>query len=229
MSMMRANNRHLIAVPAYNEENNIGRLVDALLDHVSGDDILIIDDGSSDSTLETARSTSANVIAHEMNRGKGEALKTAFRYSVSEGFAGVITIDADLQHDPAMIPAFIDMAESGFFDLIVGRRTRTPNMPIERKITNFGLSVLISMFAGVRIRDTQSGYRWLSCDIAKKLRLRTSGYDLETEILLMAGMLGARIGEVDIPTIYSEDAKSHIRPVRDTIKMARLIGSSIFW
>ena len=227
--MNRAIKQHLVAVPAYNEEKNVGRLVDTLINHVPGRNILIIDDGSADNTLEVARSTAATVISHETNEGKGEALKTAFRYAINEGYRGVITIDADLQHDPAMIPAFTNLADTESFDLIVGRRIRTPNMPIERKLTNFGLSVLISMFAGVRIRDTQSGYRWLSCDIARKLRLQTSGYDLETEILLMAGMLGARIGEIEIPTIYSEDAKSHIRPVRDTIKMARLIGSSLFW
>lgn len=220
---------HLVAVPAFNEAKNIGRLVEQLLDYITAESILIIDDGSSDGTLEVARSTPARVIAHGTNKGKGEALKTAFRVAQAEGFRGVITIDADLQHDPALIPDFIQLADTGKYDLIVGRRIRTPNMPLERKLTNYGLSILISLFAGVRIRDTQSGYRWISCDTASRLRLRSCGYELETELLLMAGRLGARIGEIQIPTIYSEDAKSHIQPLRDTIRMARLIGSSLFW
>ncbi len=220
---------HLVAVPAYNEENNLGRLIEILLDYITAESILIIDDGSTDGTLEVARSLPVSVIAHGTNMGKGEALKTAFRYALTERFRGIITIDADLQHDPALIPDFVQLADTGRYDLIIGRRVRTTNMPIERQLSNYGLSILVSLFAGVRIRDTQSGYRWVSCDTASRLRLKSCGYELETELLLMAGRLGARIGEIQIPTVYSKDAKSHIQPVRDTVRMARLIGSSLFW
>ncbi|MCK4657171.1 MAG: hypothetical protein KAT85_09045, partial [candidate division Zixibacteria bacterium] len=109
-----------------------------------------------------------------------------------------------------------------------GTRERTTSMPVFRVFANFTGSVVISLFSGARIRDSQSGFRWIRTDVLKRLRLQCDRYDLESEILLGAGRIGGSIGEIAVPTIYG-DSESFINPIVDAARAIRLLWRSLFW
>jgi glycosyltransferase involved in cell wall biosynthesis len=220
--------RTLVVVPAYNAEKTIGILLNELSRTISLQQILVVDDGSTDATLSIARRSCATVIPHTTNRGKGAALRTGFQYAAVNGFDGVITIDADLQHDPSLVPSVLSCAESGCFDLIIGTRHRDRHMPRLRIFANFVTSAVVSLFAGTLVRDSQSGYRWIRTSALKRIPLLCDRYDLESEILIRAGKAHMRIGEVRIPTIYGTQ-ESFINPIIDGWRFLKLLVRSLFW
>ncbi len=218
----------LLLIPAFNAAKSLRELVERASRFTSRDNILIVDDGSTDNTFEVAKSCETRLLKHEANQGKGIALRNGFDYALENGYAAVLTMDSDLQHAPEDLPGFFSTAETGRFDIIVGTRLRCKPMPWLRAVSNFVTSAIISLFAYARISDTQSGYRWISTDILRRLSLIGKGYDMESEMLLKAGRMGARIGQVRIQTIY-ESSVSYIHPIRDSIKFWRIIIGSIFW
>ena len=220
--------RNLILVPAYNASGSIAELLKRLRDVAPDCEILVVDDGSTDSTAETAETAGVRVISHEANQGKGAAIKTGLQYASENGYDGLVTIDADLQHDPECIPEFVKLASSEDYDLLIGARQRTSRMPSHRALSNFMTSALISLLAGACMRDTQSGYRWMRTDVVRNLRTRGTRYDYESEILMKAGKFGLRIGEIRVPTIYG-DSTSFINPFRDSWRFMRILVRSFFW
>jgi glycosyltransferase involved in cell wall biosynthesis len=220
--------RTLVVIPAYNAAGTIGQLIELLSEHVNRRDILVVDDGAEDDTGASARRAGVTVLAHARNMGKGAALKSGFRHAVAGGYDAVLTLDADLQHDPACVPQFIDMAADGDYDIIVGTRRRTSDMPSERALANFTSSIVISLFSGTLIHDSQSGYRWIRTEVLKRLPLKGDRYDLESEILIGIGRSGGLIGELPIPTVYG-GAVSFINPIFDAARIIRILWSSLFW
>jgi len=133
-------------IPAFNEGHNIGNVVRGVLAFVPT--AIVVDDGSTDNTSEAAAEAGAMVLRHESNMGKGAALKTGFQCLVEHGYDGVITIDADGQHDPAEIPLFVDAAERGY-DMVIGNRmSNVSTMPFIRRFANHA-----SSFSSVFFRD----------------------------------------------------------------------------
>jgi glycosyltransferase involved in cell wall biosynthesis len=219
----------MVLIPAYKAAQTLPELVEHISKYMAKHDILIVEDGSPDNTYEVAKSTGAAVLKHEVNKGKGEALKTGFKYAISNGYQGVISIDADLQHDPDVIPKFIKLAEEEHADLIVGTRERNlANMPFERFMTNELTSLIISCFSGRFVRDSQSGYRYTSRRALRTVRLRSSRYDTESEFLFKSGMAGFKVWEVAVPTIY-HGSESYINPLVDTGRFIKLMWKSLFW
>ncbi len=218
----------LILVPAYNAAGTIAELLEHLRDVALDCERLVVNDGSTDNTPEIVEIAGVQVISHEINQGKGAAIKTGLRYASEHRYGGLLTIDADLQHDPECIPRFLELASSGDYDMIVGARERTSAMPVQRAFSNFVTSVIISLLAGACLRDTQSGYRWMRVDAVMNLGLTGLRYDFESEMLLKAGRCGLRISEVRIPTIY-EDSTSFINPFRDSWRFMRILAQSFFW
>ncbi|UCD94309.1 MAG: glycosyltransferase family 2 protein [Candidatus Zixiibacteriota bacterium] len=136
-----------------------------------------------------------------------------------------MTIDADLQHLPEEIPLFIDSGWKA--DIYMGTRDlRSADMPIHRRLTNYLTSLIISIFSRQRIRDSQSGYRMLSTDVLRKLKIRSLKYDFESELLFQAGMLDINVAEVRISTVY-EGSHSYINPLVDTLRFIKLIWRRI--
>jgi glycosyltransferase involved in cell wall biosynthesis len=111
--------RILIAIPSYNEELTIGSVIALAKEY---GDVLVIDDGSKDRTSKVARNAGAIVIRHDVNRGKGNALKTGFEYALSNGYDIVVTLDADGQHNPDEIPLLLEPILKGESDLVIGSR-----------------------------------------------------------------------------------------------------------
>jgi glycosyltransferase involved in cell wall biosynthesis len=190
--------------------------------------VLIVDDGSTDGTADTARAAGAEVIVHEVNKGKGEALKTGYDWARREGLDWVFTMDSDGQHLPSEMQGFLDTADGDRYDVVVGTRmARTENMPWIRKKTNQFTSWVISRLAGQFIPDSQNGYRLYNTKCFAGLVLKTSRYDSESEILVRMSRKGYRIGSVPITTVYG-DEESSINPFVDTGRFFRLVFMLMF-
>ena len=218
-----------IIIPSYNASATLGKLISQLSDYISPKDIIVIDDGSMDDTYKIAKDSGVVLLKHEENKGKGMALKTGFDYCLKNNYTGVITIDADLQHDPKFIKDFLEMAESSEYGMIIGtRKMNLEIMPPDRYLTNKVTSIILSILSGKTIHDSQSGYRWISREVLEKVHLSSKRYDLESEILVKAGRADFKIGEVEIPTIY-EKSKSFINPLIDTGRFITIVIKSIFW
>jgi glycosyltransferase involved in cell wall biosynthesis len=243
----------IVVVPAYNAGSTISELIEKISRFVNKSDVIVVDDGSFDQTFENAKGAGVAVLKHDSNEGKGEALKTGFRYALEKNYHSVITIDADLQHDPESIPDFILKTEDhSLLDsktklpphpipfpygervisstgIIIGTRKRNLKiMPFARWLTNNLSSVIVSVLSGQSIRDSQSGYRLISAQVLKKVRLESKKYDLEPEILIKASRKGFRIVEVPIRTIYT-GGKSFINPFVDTGRFIKLMWRSLWW
>jgi glycosyltransferase involved in cell wall biosynthesis len=128
-------------IPAYNSEKTIGTLLEKVLKFVN--DVVVIDDGSVDRTVDIASGFGVNVIRHGRNFGKGRALKTGFEFAKSKNYDAVLTLDSDLQHNPEEIPKFFEKYADGF-DIVIGNRMKNlKGMPIERIFSNKTTSLLI--------------------------------------------------------------------------------------
>jgi glycosyltransferase involved in cell wall biosynthesis len=231
---MTKKDRIAIMIPAYNEEKYIEGVIKDCSSF--GFDIIVIDDGSTDNTVKTVNSLAADMgdelilIKHPQNQGKGQALITGFDYVVKNDYKGVITLDADGQHDTREIADFLDLVKQEDPDVIIGDRLgNTKGMPFIRLATNVFTSWIIARIAGTRVSDVQSGYRYLKAEALRKIKLKTRNFDTEPEIILRAGWHGMKILNVPIKTIYHEEFTSYVNPVKDTIKFFRLVFNSLKW
>lgn len=210
-------------IPCYREERHIRDV--AARTKAQLDTVLVVDDGSDDRTTEEARATGVQVVTHERNQGKGAAIKTGLNALVCVGVPWIVILDGDGQHLPEEIPHFFTAANKTGAAMIVGNRmddTRT--MPLVRKLTNLTMSWLISKFAGQTIPDSQCGFRMFSRELASAfLDAPSSGFDFESEMLVLASRRGVRIGAAPVSTVYGDEV-SKIHPVRDTIKFLKLLA-----
>ncbi|MFO7915881.1 MAG: glycosyltransferase family 2 protein [Candidatus Krumholzibacteriales bacterium] len=221
-----------VIIPAFNESGKIRGVIEGVLEQgLPPGNVIVVDDGSSDSTAEAASAVGIKVIRHRANRGKGAALSSGFREAASRpGISAVIALDADGQHNPAMIPDFINQFRETEADIIIGSRMHDiEGMPLIRKLTNKTTSSVISRLSGSHIRDSQSGYRLLSIEVLNRFdKMNSSHYDAESEILIRAGREGFIISEIPIDTIYKDETSS-INPFIDTIRFISLVFRSVFW
>jgi glycosyltransferase involved in cell wall biosynthesis len=217
----------LILIPALNAAKTLNQLISQVTQLYPDCDVLVVDDGSTDESGKIARIAGAIVLTHDYNRGKGEALKTGFVYAVAHAYDAVITLDADLQHDPAEIQRFLN-AYSNDRTILVGIRRRDKTMPFARKVSNSLTSFVSSVFCGVRILDSQSGYRLIPTAILKTVTLSSSRFDLEPELLIKSARAGYDVKSVEISTIYNA-GRSWINPPIDTIRFLIMLVKSLFW
>ncbi|MEA3213464.1 MAG: hypothetical protein QOE70_6521 [Chthoniobacter sp.] len=211
-------------IPCYFEEKHIEEV--ARRTRVQLDTVLVVDDGSTDGTGAAARTAGVEVLRHEVNQGKGAAIKTGLRaLSSRPGIEYVLVLDGDGQHLPEEIPQFLAEANRSRAPLLVGSRmSDLEAMPLVRKLTNLFMSAQISHVCGQKIPDTQCGFRMIHRDLAAMLcAAPSSQYDYETEMLVIASRQGCRIKDVPVSTIYG-DEKSKIHPVRDTLRFFKLMS-----
>jgi glycosyltransferase involved in cell wall biosynthesis len=203
-------------IAAYDEAPRLGAVVAGL--KASVDHITVVDDGSRDGTGAAAGAAGAEVLRHEVNRGKGMAIRTGLAEILVRDFSHVLLLDGDQQHDPSDAPRLIAAARDGV-DFVIGERPfdRT-RMPPSRYYTNVISSRVISaLFVGQRVADAQSGYRLIGTHLLRKIRLTARGYEIETEMLIKLARAGARVAGVPIAMRY-DGAKSKLRPLRDTTR-----------
>jgi len=204
-------------IPVFNEAPHIEKVVRGCLAHVGK--VFVVDDGSKDGSGEIARKAGALLLRHSMNCGKGSALKTGLAAVLNEGkWDAVIVLDGDEQHDWNEIPRFISRLVEGGYDIVLGNRMGDLRlMPLERRMTNWLSSRVLSALIRQKIKDSQCGFRLMKTDVVKSLVLRTQRFDMESEMLLEAAKKGFRIGDIRIATIYGTE-KSSVHPVLDTLR-----------
>ena len=220
--------RLLVLLPGYNVARHLDALIPTIAVAAPDAEICLVDDGSADDTATRGRANGATVLRHDRNRGKGEALKTGFRYAVEQGHEAVLTMDADGQHLPAEIPLFLKAFDGGARVVLGSRMHSNDNMPWLRKRTNEFTSRVISRLAGQSIRDSQSGFRLIATEFLSRVQLQSERYDLESELLIKAGRLGYPIRSVPITSVYG-DQHSSIHPFADTLRFLRLVWRSRAW
>ena len=209
-------------IPAYHDEKHIGDIVRRTgqqLDHM-----LVIDDGSNDGTTQRARDAGAEVIVHNQNRGKGEAIKTGLRHCLAREVTWLILLDSDGQHLPEEIERFLSAAAYATQPMLfVGNRMDNASaMPFIRRVVNRYMSRRISHLCGQRIPDTQCGFRMLHQQLIPELLGGGDRFDYDTEVLIIASRKRYRIEPVPITTVYS-DQVSNIHPVRDAFRFFKLM------
>jgi glycosyltransferase involved in cell wall biosynthesis len=212
--------RVVIIIPALNAAPLIEPVVRASLQQLPA--VVVIDDGSTDGTGAVAAKAGAQVLWHTRNRGKGAALRTGFAWAMEKDYDGVITIDADGQHLPADVPKFLAARAATGADLIIGGRAHHfAAMLARRRMANQFSASTISFVAGTKVSDSQSGFRYYSAKLIRELELRADGFDMESEVIVLAGRRGFLVGTIPIDLGFVNGvATSHYRPVMDTLKIA---------
>lgn len=211
-------------IPCYFEEKRVGEVARRVREQL--DTVLVVDDGSTDRTSEEAKATGVEVMRHDVNQGKGAAIKTGLRaLSARDRIEYIIILDGDGQHLPEEIPRFLAEANRSGAAMLVGNRmSDLKTMPAVRRLTNQFMSAKISGVCGQEIPDTQCGFRMMRRHLASALCAAPSTrYDYETEMLAIVARQGCQIGAVPVSTIYG-DEKSKIHPVRDTLRFFKLLS-----
>ena len=211
-----------ILIPVFNGDKTIKALIEKI--RVFTDDIIVVDDGSTDNTAMIAKESKVIIISHSKNKGKGESLKSGFDYILKNtDFKYVIVMDADAQHDPRFIPDFLKAVHQKGADIVIGNRMEyTHDMPAMRRLTNKTMSFIISKVTKQDVPDSQCGYRLLKRKVLERVKIETSKYDMESEILFKAAKQHFKIDSVKISTVYT-DQKSNINPLIDTFRFIRLL------
>jgi len=193
----------LALIPCLNEEATIGSVVIKTKHYV--DTVLVIDDGSIDDTAKIAKEAGATVISHKLNKGKGSAIKTGFKYGLINNFDYIITIDGDGQHNPDEIPNVLDNVMNNGHDISIGTRFgSTTEMPGWRKIGKRVLDYATSFGNGGQVTDSQCGFRAFNKKAVKGLVSRLNGgdFNVESEQLIEANDLGLKIGTARVMCKY---------------------------
>lgn len=200
-------------VPVYNGEKNIRNVIVRLSQQMPIKQIVVVNDGSTDETKkELERFEDIIYIHHDVNRGKGAALRSGILYALEQQCEFIITLDSDGQHDPREIPKFIKAAQDTKADIILGSRmTHLTSMPFHRILSNKITSYLVSRRIKCHVKDSQSGFRLFRAEFFNNVTLKCNYFDFETEVLLKAGRKGYKIRHIDITTIYPQNNASAIK------------------
>jgi glycosyltransferase involved in cell wall biosynthesis len=215
-----------VLIPAYQPGPALVEVVKALAE--SGfTAIVVIDDGSGreyEGTFEQLRPfKKVRIIRHAVNLGKGAALKTGMNYALVEfpGLAGIVTADADGQHDPEDVGRVARRFAENPEALVLGARRFTGYVPFRSRAGNSITRGILRLVVGQRLSDTQTGLRAVPCSLVERmLSVPASGYEFELEMLIAAKHLGVEVIEQPIQTIYGEgNPTSHFEPLRDSMRI----------
>jgi hypothetical protein len=218
--------RHCVVVPVYNHGLTVAQVVQGAAQHFP---VIVVNDGSTDNTTAALASLadkmSFEILTLPTNQGKANALMAAFKKAGESGYTHAVTVDADGQHPIEAIPllaqASCDQAEA----LIIGvRDLRTARAPRERRFSNALSNFWFHVETGVPLADTQTGLRCYPLATVERLRLRTSGYAWELEILVRAAWAGVPLLERPVAVDYAAPTSrlSHFNPVGDFLRITRL-------
>ena len=205
-------------IPAYNEEKTIGSVVLGTQQHVSR--VIVVDDGSSDQTSQIARLAGAEVIVHPVNQGKGAALKTGFEAAKDSEI--IVTLDSDGQHDTGLIPKLVKPIQDDEADVVNGSRYlhgKDDDTPAYRRVGQNVLDAATNISGHLKITDSQSGFRAFAGHTIPVFGFHSSGYTIESEMLIDAANAGLRIMEVEIEAIYGEDGHHKANPVKHGVSV----------
>ena len=197
------NSKIFIVVPAYNEATSIKKVTDQLFEHYSN--IVVIDDGSTDSTSELLEDSNVYHLRHMVNRGQGAAIQTGIEFALQVGADIIVTFDADGQHDVEDIHAIVEPILTGDCDLTLGSRFlgRTYNIPRSRKLILKAGILFTRVVSGIRVTDVHNGLRAFSRQSAKSLFISMDRMGHASEILDQIKKKGLKYREVPVTIHYS--------------------------
>ena len=218
--------RVLVVIPCYRVAEYLPSLIERIRAYQS--DILVVDDGSEDDTADIALRAAANLISHPYNLGKGAALKSGFGYAMDNGYDFVITLDGDGQHDPKYIPDFIRKFELTGADIIIGSRSQNKaDMPWDRRISNRLTSGLLAFLLGLKLEESQSGYRLVTTKLLKSIDLNSARFELETEIIIKAVKRGFKVEFVPISVFYGQNFPTSMHRLNDSLRWLKTVLEEI--
>lgn len=201
----------IIIMPAYNVAQILKKTISELPRN-GIDEIIVIDDGSSDDTAQVALSLGLTVIRHPQNRGYGAAQKTGYRAAIKRGADITIMVHGDNQYDPSLVPQFIAKIKSEGFEAVTGTRmilgdVLTGGMPLWKYISNRFLTHLENFVFSTNLTDYHNGYRAYSVSFLKKvpLDLLSDKFDFDTDIIIQAAIRKCKIAEIPNPTRYNKE------------------------
>ena len=199
----------IAVIPAFNEGKVIAKVINQLKNYINIDNIIVINDGSKDNTVEQARKEGAKVYTHYINRGLGGALGTGMEAALLNGADIAVTLDADNQHNPAEIKKLIAPIINNQADVVIGSRfLNSQKMPFIRKIYNWTANFCTWLIFGVWTTDSQSGFRAFSKTAMQKIEIKTNKMEVSSEIIKEIKGHKLRIKEVPIEAIYTEYSMS---------------------
>ena len=208
------NNKRIVAVlPAYNAAKTLEATVNEIPEIV--DEIILVDDLSTDQTVAVAHRLGLKVMAHDRNRGYGGNQKTCYAYALAEGADVVVMIHPDYQYSPLMVTALASMVAYGVYDVALGSRLLVGGalrggMPLYKYAFNRMLTTFQNLLLGAHLSEYHTGFRAFSSDVLRALPLERNSDDFVfgNQVLAQCLMLKARIGEVSCPTRYFPEASS---------------------
>jgi len=202
-------------LPAYNAERTLAATI---ADFPAGcvDDILLVDDGSKDRTVEIAREMGLNVIVHPRNRGYGGNQKTCYRYCLETGADIIVMIHPDYQYDARIIPHAVGIIELGLCDFVLGNRIRSRaeavrcGMPWWKYLANRGLTIFENLALGQNLGECHSGFRVYRRSVLETLPFERNSDDFvfDSQFLIQAVYFGFRLGDIPVPVRYFDEASS---------------------
>jgi glycosyltransferase involved in cell wall biosynthesis len=217
--------RIAVVIPALNEELRIREVVQGALQ--LGHHVILIDDGSTDATLDRVSDLPLQVIRHDVRRGKGEGLRSGFRAALALDVDGVLSMDGDGQHLASDIPRLLAAARRFPQHIVIGARLRKrAQQPFHRRLANEFGDWGIAWATGYRIADTQSGQRYYPRAVCELAEVAGEGFVFEADILIQAARrLGTKVVSVPIESRYAGDGmagqfrRSHFRPLHDLYRI----------
>ena len=206
----------LVCIPAFNEGKVIDKVIKDCLKF--SNEVVVCDDGSMDNTYEVADSAGADVIRHEKNIGKGESLRSLFKFARHSNHDIIVTIDGDGQFIPEEIPKLVKSIQENKSDLVIGYRfDNTTEIPNYRRFGNKMLDKMTNMVEEISVRDTQSGFRAYSRKVIDDIEFKMKGFGADAEILIDAAKKGYRLSEEKITVIYDTGTKTSTKnPISHT-------------
>lgn len=213
-----------VIIPVFNEERTIGNIIARTRGTMKKlslpYEVLVIDNGSVDKSLEISKNNGAETF-REPNRGKGYAIRVGFQKARGNI---LVTLDSDGSHRPEEIPAVIESVIDGKADLSIGSRFRNHSFDLKgipriNRLGNRAFNGIIGFLTGAKVSDSQSGFRAVKSSVIKQMNLNSRGYEVESEMLIKAWKKGARIAEIPISFDQRTVGKSRLDPLRDGIRI----------
>ncbi|EPR70014.1 glycosyl transferase, family 2 [Winogradskyella psychrotolerans RS-3] len=214
-----------VIIPTFNNPKTLKRVIEGVLNYT--ENIIVVNDGSTDITSKILEDYSQLEQIHfEENKGKGKALRAAFKHAESLGYVYAITIDSDGQHFPEDIPVFIEALEASEDKnlLLIGARNMSQkSVPKKSSFGNKFSNFWYWAETGIKLQDTQSGFRLYPIQHLKNLKFYTSKFEFEIEVIVKSAWSGTVVKNIPIEVLYDEDERvSHFRPFRDFTRISIL-------